>query len=166
MSTVPRSVPPMKVNIILGYSTETSLAPPAEIGKFGAKNVNDLSGQCDECLSCNRMEVYFRMSCESDGKKLPRKHDGCPEIALKRGGNSIELASWIGGWKITSGDYIPKRNWCLYECNACVKPVLSIIDPLSIILQMRSLRVAMEWVPYPAQWKPMFQKYGNQSSPW
>jgi hypothetical protein len=31
-----------EVNMMLGIATETSQEPPAEIGRFGAKDVNDL----------------------------------------------------------------------------------------------------------------------------
>jgi len=71
-----------EVNMMLGIPTEAPAEAPAEIGRFGAKDINDLSWvnvlnaySCTECGRCTS-------ECPANltGKKtLPTKdHDGCP----------------------------------------------------------------------------------------
>ena len=159
-----------EVNLMLGTATEPSPDTPAEISRFGAKDVNDLSWvnilnafSCTECGRCTA-------ECPANitGKKLsPRKimmdtRDRAEEVtkSLLAGGPGLEDG------KSLLNDYITKEeiNACT-SCNACVEACPVNIDPLSIILEMRRY-MAMEESSSPAQWNAMFQNMETSFSPW
>ena len=159
-----------EVKMMLGLPVENSSQPSAEIGRFGAKDINDLSWinilnaySCTECGRCSS-------ECPANltGKKLsPRKimmdvRDRADEV-----GKSIDAGGpGLADGKSLLRDYITKEeiNACT-SCNACVEACPVNIDPLSIILQMRRY-VAMEESGTPAQWNAMFQNMETSFSPW
>jgi len=159
-----------EVKMMLGMPTENAVDPPAEIARFGAKDVNDLSWvnimnaySCTECGRCTS-ECPANMT----GKKLsPRKimmdtRDRAEEVgaSIAKGGKGLEDG------KSLFGDFITKEeiNACT-SCNACTEACPVNIDPLAIILEMRRY-MSMEESSSPASWNNMFQNVETNFAPW
>jgi len=159
-----------EVKMMLGMPTENAVDPPAEIARFGAKDVNDLSWvnimnaySCTECGRCTS-ECPANMT----GKKLsPRKimmdtRDRAEEVgaSIAKGGKGLEDG------KPLFGDFITKEeiNACT-SCNACTEACPVNIDPLAIILEMRRY-MSMEESSSPASWNNMFQNVETNFAPW
>lgn len=143
---------------------------PAEIGRFGAKDVQDLKWinlmnaySCTECGRCTA-------ACPANitGKKLsPRK------IMMDTRDRLEEIQR---GWKTHGNDYRDDKsllndyitaeelNACT-TCQACVNACPVNINPLDIILQLRRYRV-MEESQAPASWNAMFSNIENNMAPW
>lgn len=159
-----------EVNMMLGLPVAETGGAPAEVGRFGAKDVNDLNWvnilnafSCTECGRCTD-----QCPANMTGKLLsPRKimmdtRDRAEEVAksIESGGKGLEDG------KSLLNDYITKEeiNACT-SCNACVEACPVNIDPLSIILELRRY-VAMEESGSPQQWNAMFQNIETSFSPW
>ncbi|GAB4009450.1 (Fe-S)-binding protein [Spirosoma migulaei] len=143
---------------------------PAEVGRFGAKDVQDLKWinlmnaySCTECGRCTSV-------CPANitGKKLsPRK------IMMDTRDRLEEIQR---GWKTNGYDYKDEKsllndyitaeelNACT-TCQACVNACPININPLDIILQLRRYRV-MEESQAPASWNAMFSNIENNMAPW
>lgn len=149
---------------------DANATPQAESGKFGAKDINDLSRlnllnayACTECGRCTS-------ECPANitGKKLsPRKimmdtRDRMEDVRamVEKGGKPFEDG------KTLLNDYITKEeiNACT-SCNACVEACPVLINPLEIILELRRY-VAMEESGAPPSWNGMFQNIETSFAPW
>src|SRR5690606_5800905 len=158
-----------EVRTMLGL-TDTNGEPPAEPGRFGAKDVNDLNWNillaaysCTECGRCTA-------ECPANitGKKLsPRKIIMDTRDRLEEVGASIAK----GGQGLADGkslldNYITREeiNACT-SCNACVEACPVLINPLETIMELRRY-VAMEESGSPAAWNAMFQNVETNFAPW
>ena len=142
----------------------------SEPGRFGAKDVNDLSRKnlmaayaCTECGRCTS-------ECPANltGKKLsPRKVMMDVRDRMEEVGSGIANGgAGLSDGKFLLGDYITKEeiNACT-SCNACVEACPVMINPLEIILELRRY-VSMEESGAPAQWNAMFQNVETNFAPW
>lgn len=155
-----------EVKTMLGLAQPVETSAPAP-GRFGAKDVNDLSWHhllaaysCTECGRCTS-------ECPANitGKKLsPRKimmdtRDRMEEVSAKGSAGLTDGKSLLG-------DYITKEeiNACT-SCNACFEACPVMINPLEIILELRRY-VAMEESGSPPAWNSMFQNIETNFAPW
>jgi heterodisulfide reductase subunit C len=160
-----------EVKSMLGIaSADSATTTPAEPGRFGAKDINDLGWNnlmaaysCTECGRCTS-------ECPANltGKKLsPRKIMMDTRDRMEQVGKSLETGGpGLNDGKFLLGDYITKEeiNACT-SCNACVEACPILINPLEIILELRRY-VAMEESGSPAQWNAMFQNIETSFAPW
>jgi heterodisulfide reductase subunit C len=146
-------------------------APGAqEIGRFGAKDVVDLSWKnildsytCTQCGRCTD-----ECPANQTGKKLsPRKivmnvRQRAEEIgtSLDKGGEGANDGKSLFGDFITAEEI----NACT-TCNACVEACPVLINPLDVILQIRRY-MAMEESSSPQDWQMMFQNIETSFAPW
>ena len=148
----------------------TNPESPAEVQRFGAKDVTDLTWKnlldaysCTECGRCTS-------SCPANitGKKLsPRKimmdtRDRLTEV----GDNLRKHGKDYSDGKSLLGDYITEEEvWACTSCNACVQECPINIDPLSIIIDLRR-NLVMEESKMPSELAGMLTNIENNGAPW
>ncbi|MDQ3535425.1 MAG: 4Fe-4S dicluster domain-containing protein [Bacteroidota bacterium] len=163
-----------EVNMMLGINatdeTNSTEEPPAEVGRLGAKDINDLHWKnlmdaftCTECGRCtDRCPANITGKLLSPRKIMMDTRDRMEEVGrnMEKGGNGLDDG------KSLLGDYILKEeiNACT-TCNACVEACPVMIDPLSIILQVRRY-MAMEESSSPPPWNSMYSNIETNFAPW
>lgn len=164
-----------EIKLMMDPNADPYAAPAegeAEVpSKFGAEDIFDLNQHqlmsaysCTECGRCTSV-------CPANitGKKLsPRlimmkTRDRLEEVGKninKNGGKFVE-----DGKKLVN-DYITKEElWACTTCNACVEACPVLIDPLSIIFEMRRFLV-MEQSAAPQELNLMMTNVENNAAPW
>jgi heterodisulfide reductase subunit C len=138
--------------------------------KFGASDVIDLTWvqlmnayTCTECGRCTA-------ACPANqtGKELsPRAIMMKTRDRLEEVGKNIDKnGSFIADEKQLLHDYItPEELWACTSCNACVEECPVLIDPLSIIIEMRRYLV-MEQSAAPSLLNSMMTNIENNGAPW
>lgn len=146
-------------------------ADPNEVpDKFGASDIFDLNQvqllnaySCTECGRCTEV-------CPANitGKKLsPRKimmdtRDRIEEV----GKNINKNGKFVDDGKKLLDDHIQREElWACTTCNACVEACPVLIDPLSIIFEMRRFLV-MEQSSAPSELNVMMTNVENNAAPW
>ena len=157
-----------EVKIMLGLEQAPTTA--SEVGRFGAKDVHDLTWKnlmdaysCTECGRCTQ-----QCPANQTGKLLsPRKimmdtRDRLEDLQKGIAATGKEFTDS----KTLLGDYISDAEiLACTSCNACVEACPIMINPLDIILQLRRFRV-MEESQAPSSWNAMFQNMETSMAPW
>jgi len=161
-----------EVKLMLGVEQPNPAeTPAAEIGRFGAKDVMDLSWKnlmdaysCTECGRCTA-------ACPANitGKKLsPRKIMMDTRDRLEDVGRNLQAnqGQFVDDGKSLLGDYILEEEiLACTTCNACVQECPILINPLDIILQLRRYQI-MEEAKAPGSWNAMFSNLETNQAPW
>ena len=139
--------------------------------KFGAEDIFDLNQvqlmsaySCTECGRCTDV-------CPANitGKKLsPRLIMMKTRDRLEEVGRNINKnkGTFADDGKKLLNDYITKEElWACTTCNACVEACPVLIDPLSIIFEMRRFLV-MEQSAAPQELNLMMTNVENNAAPW
>ncbi|MDV3949726.1 Fe-S oxidoreductase [Elizabethkingia anophelis] len=144
--------------------------PNAVPDKFGANDVFDLNKvqllnaySCTECGRCTAV-------CPANitGKKLsPRRIMMATRDRLEEVGKNINKnGKFVDDGKKLLDDYISREElWACTTCNACVEACPVLIDPLSIIFEMRRFMV-MEQSSAPQELNLMMTNIENNAAPW
>lgn len=150
---------------------DPSFTPPeAETGRFGAKDVNDLTWlnlmnayTCTECGRCTD-------ACPANitGKLLsPRKIMMDTRDRMEEVGKSLDKnGPGVDDGKSLIDDYILREEiWACTSCNACTEACPINIDPLAIITELRRYAV-MEESQAPSSINTMLGNIENNGAPW
>lgn len=157
------------------YMMEPDKAPaatgaPEAPKRFGAKDVMDLSWKnlldaysCTECGRCTSV-----CPANMTGKVLsPRKIMMDTRDRLEEVGKNIDTnKEFKDDGKSLLNDYITIEELrACTTCQACVEACPVMIDPLSIIMQLRR-NLVMEESNAPQEWNLMFGNIENNMAPW
>jgi heterodisulfide reductase subunit C len=152
------------------YAAQPEVDPNAVPEKFGASDIFDLNQvqllnayTCTECGRCTSV-------CPANitGKKLsPRKimmdtRDRIEEVGknINKNGKFVD-----DGKKLINDHILPEEIWACTTCNACTEACPILIDPLSIIVEMRRFLV-MEQSAAPKELNLMMANVENNAAPW
>jgi len=150
---------------------DPSFTPPeTEAGRFGAKDVNDLTWvnlmnayTCTECGRCTSV-----CPANMTGKVLsPRKIMMDTRDRMEEVGKSLDKnGAGLDDGKSLIDDYITREElWACTSCNACVEACPINIDPLAIITDLRRYAV-MEESQAPSSISAMLGNIENNGAPW
>ena len=165
-----------EVRAMMGLEPLPGMEAPAQNDsaafEFGANDVTSLSWknllQAYSCTECGRCTA----ACPANqtGKKLsPRKvmmdvRDRAEEVGLEVRSGRQKTDEYNDG-KSLFDRITPEEIHACTTCNACVEACPVLIDPLSIILELRRY-ISMEESGSPAAWNAMFQNIETNFAPW
>lgn len=142
----------------------------AEAGRFGAKDINDLSWvnlmnayTCTECGRCTSV-------CPANitGKLLsPRKIMMDTRDRMEQVGKNIDKTGhgFDDGKSLIDTHISREEIWACTSCNACTQACPINIDPLAIITELRRYAV-MEESQAPGSISAMLGNIENNGAPW
>jgi heterodisulfide reductase subunit C len=158
-----------EVKLMLNLPVENPETPPVA-GKFGAKDVNDLTWKnileaytCTECGRCTQ-----QCPANITGKKLsPRKIMMDTRARAEEVGLGIEKSGKdFKDEKSLLGNYITEEEiLACTTCNACVEACPVNINPVDIIMKLRQYKI-MEESQMPQSWQMMTSNIENNFAPW
>lgn len=152
------------------YAAAPEADPNAVPEKFGAEDIFDLNKvqlmnaySCTECGRCTDV-----CPANMTGKKLsPRKimmdtRDRIEEVGknINKNGKFVD-----DGKKLLDDHILREEVWACTTCNACVEACPVLIDPLSIIVELRRFLV-MEQSAAPQELNQMMTNVENNAAPW
>jgi heterodisulfide reductase subunit C len=183
------NMPEIQKEVASMFDPNAALLPPADMDvmpQFGVKDVFDFERKdllaaytCTECGRCTS-------SCPANitGKALsPRKimmdiRDRADEIGANIKANKTEFIRQDEKEKtsqLTKSNYDDGKNLFSYiteeeiractTCNACVEACPVLIDPLSIIMELRR-NLILEQSKSPESWNSMFNALDNNGAVW
>lgn len=164
------NMPAVQNEVLYAMQPELAPAETTPVGRFGAKDIMDLSWKnlldaysCTECGRCTS-------TCPANitGKILsPRKIMMDTRDRTEEVGKFIQHnKQWKEDGKSLLHDYISIEELrACTTCNACVQECPVSINPLDIILQLRRYLV-MEESNAPQEWNAMFSNVENNFAPW
>jgi heterodisulfide reductase subunit C len=167
-----QNMPEIQREVLYAMQPETipTEAAQEEHKKFGAKDVFDLSWKnlmdaytCTECGRCTA-------ACPANqtGKKLsPRKIMMDTRDRMEEVGNNIDKdGQFTDDSKSLLHNYITTEElWACTSCQACVQACPVLINPLSIINQLKRY-LALEESNQPGEWNGMYSNIENNFAPW
>jgi heterodisulfide reductase subunit C len=158
---------PVETNGNKNNGNETPVETP---GRFGAKDVNDLTWKqlmdaysCTECGRCTEV-------CPANitGKKLsPRKIMMDTRDRMEEVGRELDAGkeAFVDGKSLIDSYITREELLACTTCNACVEACPVSINPLDIILDLRRYMI-MEESRMPGSWAAMNSNIENNMAPW
>lgn len=152
------------------FAAPVEAANGEQPSRFGARDVTDLSWKslmdaysCTECGRCSSV-------CPANitGKKLsPRSIMMKTRDRLEDVGKLLDQGKELGSdSQFLLGDYITAEELqACTTCQACVDACPVLINPLSIITELRRYQ-SMEAGEQPGEWKSMYTNMENNGAPW
>lgn len=164
------NMPEIQKEVLYAMAPGVETQDIASLQKFGAKDVTDLSWKnlldaytCTECGRCTE-------ACPANqtGKLLsPRKIMMDTRDRMEVIGDSRDKNGSVSDdGKTLLHDYITTEElWACTSCQACVQVCPVLIDPLSIINQLKRY-LALEESNQPQEWNGMYSNIENNFAPW
>ncbi len=138
--------------------------------KFGAEDIFDLNQvqllnaySCTECGRCTaNCPANLTGKALSPRLILMKTRDRLEDV----GKNIAKNGKFVDDGKKLLNDYITKEElWACTTCNACTEACPVLLDPLSIIVEMRRFLV-MEQSAAPTELNLMMTNIENNAAPW